>query len=83
MINKDNKITVGHENKKVFKAMLNNYIVARKDGKGWPPEEVMTLRGKLSYYSNVEPEYFDYVISWYNKKYHCDVIKMMADDVAA
>ena len=38
---------------------------------------------KLSYYSNVEPEYFDYVISWYNKKYHCDVIKMMADDVAA
>lgn len=48
MINKDNKITVGHENKKVFKAMLNNYIVARKDGKGWPPEEVMTLRGKLS-----------------------------------
>ena len=43
----------------------------------------MTLRGKLSYYSNVEPEYFDYVISWYNKKYHCDVIKMMADDVAA
>lgn len=83
MINKDNQITVGHENKKVFKAMLNNYIVARKDGKGWPPEEVMTLRGKLSYYSNVEPGYFDYVISWYNKKYHCDVIKMMADDVAA
>lgn len=83
MINKDNKITVGHENKKVFKAMLNNYIVARKDGKGWPPEEVMTLRGKLSYYSNVEPEYFDYVINWYNKKYHCDVIKMMADDVTA
>ena len=83
MINKDNQITVGHENKKVFKAMLNNYIVARKDGKGWPPEEVMTLRGKLSYYSNVEPEYFDYVINWYNKKYHCDVIKMMADDITA
>ena len=83
MIYKDKQITIGHENKKVFKAMLNNYIVARKDGKGWPPEEVMTLRGKLSYYSNVEPEYFDYVISWYNKKYYCDVIKMMADDVAA
>lgn len=83
MINKDNQITVGHENKKVFKAMLNNYIVARKDGKGWPPEEVMTLRGKLSYYSNVEPEYFDYVINWYNKKYHCDVIKMMTDDATA
>ena len=82
MINKDNQITVGHENKKVFKAMLNNYIVARKDGNGWPPEEIMTLRGKLSYYRNVEPEYFNYVIGWYNKKYSCDIEKMMLADIA-
>ena len=82
MINKDNQITVGHDNKKVFKAMLNNYIVARKDGNGWPPEEIMTLRGKLSYYRNVEPEYFNYVIGWYNKKYSCDIEKMMLADIS-
>jgi len=32
MLNNDNQITVGHKQKKEFKAMLDNYIRARKSG---------------------------------------------------
>lgn len=72
MLNKDNEITVGYQRKKQFKAMVNNFIVDRIKGVVWPIEDVNHFNGLYRYYHMVEPEYFDHMISEYNKKYKCD-----------
>lgn len=58
MVNKDNNITVGYRNKKYFKAAMTNLILDTKNGKLWDVGDVMHLRGQLSFYEMVEPEYF-------------------------
>jgi hypothetical protein len=52
MLNKENKITVGHKRKKEFKAMLDNYIRSRKSGSGWGRNDIQVLGGLISYYKN-------------------------------
>lgn len=78
MLNKDNNITVGHMKKKHFKAALCNFICDYQHGKSWNPEEIMTLRGQLSYYRSVEADYFNYVVRHMNEKFHTDVERIMS-----
>lgn len=77
MLNKDNNITVGHMKKKHFKAALCNFICDYQHGKHWSQEEVMTLRGQLSYFRSVEPDYFNYVVQHMNSKFHTNVEYLM------
>lgn len=77
MLNKDNEITVGYKNKKVFKAMMNNFILDQKNGKRWPTEDVNHMYGLLSYYRNIEKDYFDYLVAKINEKYHVDFDMMV------
>ena len=77
MLNKDNAITVGHEKKKVFKAMVNNFITDQIKGVRWPVEDVRHMDGLLSHYKSVEPDYFDHVIKSFNEKYHVDYRTMV------
>lgn len=81
MLNKDNKITVGHENKRQLKAMLNNYFLDRARGEGWEAGELYRLQGKISYYKAVEPEAIDSIIDKFNAKYNTDVIQCIKDDL--
>ncbi|MCL2162656.1 MAG: reverse transcriptase family protein, partial [Betaproteobacteria bacterium] len=39
ILNQANEITIGWQNKKHFKAMLNNYIMDRRNGTPWPLED--------------------------------------------
>lgn len=77
MLNKDYKITVGHEKKKRFKAMLVNYILSCKKGVMWDLDDVYHFQGCIAHYRNIEPEYFDYIIEQYNKKFGVNVKQMI------
>lgn len=77
MLNKDNKVTVGHMKKKYFKAALCNFICDQKNGTSWCLEDVQELAGTLAYYHSVEKDYFDYVIRHYNEKFKVDSIALL------
>lgn len=75
--NAQNQITVGHKAKKIFKAMLNSYILDTRNKKDWPLDDVQHLSGLLSYYMSIEPVYFNDMINRYNEKYNVDFKKML------
>lgn len=74
MLNKDNNITVGHVNKKYFKATVCRFITDHLNGHTWAPEDAVSLAGTLAYYQSVENDYFDYVIKHMNNKFGVDVL---------
>ena len=52
---------------------MTNFILDTKNGKPWDVGDVMSLRGKLSYYQMIEKEYFDSVIAKMNAKWNVNV----------
>lgn len=70
MLNKDNKITVGYRNKKNYKAMLNNLMIAEASGNFWSRDELYHFQGITSYYLSVEPEYFKNLIHKYETQFN-------------
>lgn len=83
MWNQNNEITVGWRNMKTFKAMVTNYIGAKKDGKDWDLEEVQHFNGLISYYKMVNRNATMDVIKKYNAKFHVDVEAMIHDDLTS
>lgn len=81
MINKDNNITVGHLNKKEFKAMLSHYALDKLSHENWPKEDVLRLNGLISYYGDVEKEYIGYVIRHISRKYKLNIIRAIEKDL--
>lgn len=81
MLNKDNEITIGHKNKQRFRAMINNYVLDRKNGKQWELHDVQVLRGLTNYYQMVEKDYIDSVIQRSNEKYKVNVMNCMREDL--
>lgn len=67
--NADHDITVGHDRKRNFKAMINNFLADFNNGVYWSVEDAQHLRGLRSYYGNIEPEYFNFVIRRLEDKY--------------
>lgn len=76
LLNKDNNITVSAKKKNYFKAALCSFILDTKNGKYWDLGDVQHLRGLLSYYTMVEPEYFGKIIAAQNKKWNVRVQDM-------
>ena len=83
MLNKENKITIGHKRKKEFKAMIDNYMRARNTENGWSRNDIQVLGGLISYYRMVEKEYIDYIIQQYSAKFGEDVEKAIKTDLSA
>ena len=81
MLNKDNEITIGHQKKKQFKAMICNYINDAKRGVQWDLNDVQVFRGLISYYIMVERGYIVHTIIEYNKKFGVNLMKMIHDDL--
>lgn len=81
MLNKDNQITIGYKKKQRLRAMIFNYIADRKNGVAWSLEDVHTMRGQMSYYSMVEPEYVEQTIKYANTKYGTDVMRCIKEDL--
>lgn len=81
MLNKDNNITVGYKNKKRYKAMLNNLMIAETSGNFWSHEELYHFQGITSYYLSVEPEYFKTLINKYETEYNITLKEIYKRDL--
>lgn len=73
MLNKDNNITIGHQNKKYLKARICSYINDTKAGNFWDLEDVYEFYGKIAYYRMIEPEAIKEIINKNNIKFRVDV----------
>ena len=84
MLNKENQITIGHKRKKEFKAMLDNYMRARKSEENkWDRHDIQVLGGLISYYRMVEKDYIDYLLRQYSDKHGEDIEKCIKTDLSA
>lgn len=63
MTNKDNEITVGWRNKERARATLHNFIL---NPNAVTPQQASEILGKWQYYHQIEPEYFDNLLSKYS-----------------
>lgn len=79
MLNKDNNITIGHKNNQKFRAMLFDLICNKSE---WTPEKAQETLGLISYYKAIEPDYINYTIEKYNKKYNIDILKTLKNIIA-
>lgn len=86
-LNKDNNISIGYREKKVFEATVSNYLVCHKpenikknNGTGWELHDVQKLRGLYNYYHMVEPDRIDYLINFYSQKYGMDFLETLSAD---
>ncbi len=77
MLNKDNKITIGHKKKKQFQAMLCSFVLDHVNGKPWDISDVQVLEGYRNYYSSIEEESIDGIISHMNEKFNVDIRGMI------
>lgn len=79
MLNKDHNITIGYRKKKIFKAMLHNFIQENllTNEQPWSIMDIQHLAGLHSYYKRIEPDYIDYIIQQYNSKYNVDVVSAL------
>jgi len=82
MLNKENKITIGHKRKKEFKAMLDNYMCDRKTESKWDNHDIYVLSGLISYYRMVEKDYICYLIKQYGEKHGADIEQCIKADLA-
>jgi hypothetical protein len=64
MYNKDSKLTVGHKRKRRIKTMLFQFYRGQRD-----KEYAQELNGELAYLKNIEPEYFQTLIEFMDRKY--------------
>jgi hypothetical protein len=83
MINAENKITIGHKRKKVFKAMLDNYLHDRKTPNCWSYHDIQVLVGLISYYRMVERDYIDYLLLQYGEKHSVNIRQCIKADLNA
>ena len=81
MLNKDNKITIGHQKKKTFKAMCCSYIASKQNNQPWDRHDLEVFNGLISYYKMVEKDYILYTIDHYNQKYGVNMMAMIREDL--
>lgn len=74
MLNANNDITIGHEKKKVFKAMTYQFCDGFRSGKPWSVEDTQHFMGLYSYYVMVEPAAIKAIVDKYNEKFKIDTI---------
>lgn len=82
MLNKDNEITIGQKKKQLYRAMVCNYILDRKNDKPWELHDVQVLRGLTNYYHMIEPEYIEGVIKFNNEKFNVNFLRCMKEDLS-
>ena len=70
MLNKDNKITIGHKNKMKLKAKINNFILDFTNQNFWSIIDTQILQGEVNYFKQIEPEYAAFVIKRLEEKYN-------------
>lgn len=82
MLNSDNNITIGHEKKRRFKAMLTNYTMDKMNGTPWDLEQVQKLQGIRSYYTSIEKDNIDKIITNLSMKFNFDIANSIKCDLS-
>lgn len=83
MLNRENKITIGHKRKRQFQAMLSSFVLDTINGKRWGLEDVQVLEGYRNYYRMVEGEVIDNIVTHIGDKYNVDIVKMLKEQLRA
>lgn len=73
MLNKDNKITIGHKKKRQFRAMIDSFIRDHLNSIQWDKYDVQVLSGYINYYSMIEKSEIDSILNGYSSKYKIDI----------
>ena len=81
ILNAQNEITIGHKKKDAFRGMLSDYIRAKQNMESWSVQEIQTMKGLLSYYISIEPDFWKRTLDRMNRKYRCNIIDMMNADL--
>lgn len=81
MLNKDNRITIGHDKKKYFKAMLTGFVMSCKNNTPWDIEDIYEFQGKIAYYRMVEKDYVDHILTTYSQKFGVNIEKLIKDSL--
>lgn len=77
MLNKDNKVTVGHKRKEQIRARVCSFIMDTQSGNEWDLGDIRNMYGILSYYRNIEPDFFAAAIARINHKYNVNFDAMV------
>lgn len=83
MLNKDNRITIGHKKRERFKSLIFNYLMDRGSGNKWPLDQLQYLTGLISYYRMVNTEDVDKIMRIYGNKFNVNVEALIKEDIAA
>lgn len=79
ILNKENKISVGHEKNNKFKAMIFNFCTT---GQEWEIKDVYKMLGLISYYKSIEPDFVKKTIDKYNRKFNIDIMTVAKNRIA-
>lgn len=79
MLNKDNVVTVGYQNKKHFQRMLENFIMDTRNNISWDVSDIQVMEGLRSYYKMVEGETIDRIVEHVNSKFNVNVVSMIKE----
>ena len=83
MVNANNEITVGHQKKRQFKAMLTSYVLDRRNGTAWDKHDIQIMEGLRSYYRMVEKDTIDEIVSKIGTKFGVDIPASIKEDLRA
>lgn len=70
ILNKDGKLSVGHEKNNKFRAMIFNFCQV---GEEWDRHDIQKMLGLLSYYKSIEPEFVRKVLKTYGAKFNIGI----------
>jgi len=83
MLNKDNKLSIGHKKKKQFIAMISSYVMDKINGRNWDKNDVQVLEGYRNYYRMIEKDNIDKLIEHIGEKFKLNIISLIKADLAA
>lgn len=81
MLNRDNKMTIGHKKKRQFEAMLASYVMDRKNGNRWELTDVQVLEGYRNYYRMIEGSTIDNIVKHIGDKFGVNIVSLIREDL--
>lgn len=81
MLNKDNNMTVGYKNKRIFAATIHAYAMDRLNGREWERHDIQIMEGYRNYYRMIEREAIDKIVDKLNAKLSINLVAMIKEDL--
>jgi len=81
MLNKDNKITIGHKTHKLMKAKIHSFVMDTVHHKSWSLEQLLNFSGQFAYFASIEPKTAEHMVVQINKKKHVNFHSMLSSQI--